>query len=87
MNYAFRIKLKDSDQFSYLMIPTFCDRGISPEPGVFIDAEQIEAIQYQDLEIPTIMRVKMGNSAWSDITLEEIGILFEQQAEQRRLTS
>lgn len=87
MNYAFRLKLKGSDQFSYLMIPTFSDRGISPEPGVFIETDQIEAIQYQDLEIPTIMRVKMGESAWSDITLNEIGTLFEQQAQRRRLTS
>jgi hypothetical protein len=85
MNYAFRIKLKGSDQFSYLMIPTFCERGISPEPGVFIDSELLDAIQYQDLEIPTIMRMRMGESAWSDITLSEIGTLFEQQAEQRRL--
>jgi hypothetical protein len=87
MNYAFRIKLKGSDQFSYLMIPSFCDRGVSPEPGVFIEADQIEAIQYQDLEVPTIMRRKMGELAWSDISLGEIGTLFEQQAEQRRLTS
>jgi hypothetical protein len=55
---------------------TFSDRGLSPEPGVFIEKETIESIQYQDLAVPSIMRQQMGEAAWTNITLEELGDLF-----------
>ena len=74
--YAYRFKLKGSTKYINLMIPSFTDHGLSPEPGVYIDAEMIESIQYQDLHIPTLMRNQMGELAWTEITLEEIGNLF-----------
>lgn len=72
MAYAYRLKLKNSLIYTNLMIPTFTPEGVSPEPGVTIPVEQIESIQFQDLEIPTIIRNEMGEAAWSEITLTEI---------------
>ena len=79
-NYQLRYRIEPNEGWSYSLSMENVHKEFlsNPEMAIHLPLPMSGLeIQYQDLEIPTLMRNQLGETAWQSISIKELQSLVE----------